>query len=72
MAIDIKAWCKQIVEGAGGLIAYDRRERRRPANRLESVEFAIRCLANPDCEGSGEVMQTILEQRAKKLADKPR
>ncbi len=30
------------------------------------VEWTIRCLANPSCEGSAEVLAAIIEQRASK------
>ncbi len=69
--MSIRDWCKGIIEGAGGLRAYFAKEARATPKQQDCVEWAIRCLANPDCAGSGEVLKLILEQRATKLGMGP-
>jgi hypothetical protein len=67
----LKKWCKDIVEGAGGLRAYFSREAKSTPKQTDCVEWALRCLANPDNEGSGPVLVAIIEQRARKLGLTP-
>jgi hypothetical protein len=62
-AADLKAWCRGLVHGAGGLRAYFAREVKRRATLDDAVAFTIRSLANPRCEGSAEVLRLILAQR---------
>lgn len=62
-AADMKAWCKRLVHGDGGLRAYFAREVRRRATLEDAVAFTIRALANPACEGSAEVLEIIMRQR---------
>lgn len=71
MVSDIKLWCKRIVDGTGGLRAYFAREAKSTPKQVDCVEWALRCLANPDNEGSGLVLVAILEQRALKLGLAP-
>jgi hypothetical protein len=64
----LKTWCNSIINGAGGLRAYNKHEHAGMTTQLHAVEWTIRCLANPKCEGSQEVLDAILEERAKKAA----
>jgi hypothetical protein len=47
--ITVRAWCLYV------LMQVPR------ADRIATAEWAIRCLANPDCEGSGAVLEAIEE-----------
>jgi len=69
--MNIREWCKRIIEGAGGLRAYYAKEARSTPKQQDCVEWAVKCLANPSCEGSGEVIKLILEQRASMLGMGP-
>ena len=64
-ATKIRAWCKEIIDGAGGFISYEEhglviwhisRER-------AIAEWVIRCLANPENEGSQIVIDSIIKRR---------
>lgn len=63
----IDDWIKQIIDGTGGLHAFERCEWAVPTvPRDEAVAaWVIRCLANPDSEGSGDVLAAIMERRRK-------
>jgi len=61
--IDINAWCEGIITGVGGLDDYNRYERAGLDTQLDAVKWAIRCLANPKCAGSAEVLAAIIERR---------
>lgn len=72
MITDIAAWCKHIIEGQAGMNSYEARELVvwHESERFSAAQWVIRCLANPDCEGSGEVLQAIVEQRRIKRSKK--
>lgn len=61
----IADWCHRIIEGSGGMNQYEDREMViwHVPDRVAAVMWAIRCLANPWCEGSAEVLQAIRERR---------
>lgn len=66
----IKEWTKHIIESNGGLISMDDREGvgSFEVPRGEGVAsgvagYVIRCLANPECKGSEEVLAAIIERR---------
>jgi hypothetical protein len=61
----VKAWALRIIEGVGGMNDYDRYEVVvwNVPERIAAAEWVIRCLANPQCEGSEEVLQAIMAQR---------
>lgn len=63
----IEGWLLDVIHGAGGLKAYYRKEVRTRASLDDAGKWIIRCLANPKCNGSGMVVQAILDQRALKL-----
>lgn len=63
--IDIAGWIKRCIEGTSGLLSFEKYEL---AVRLESDEvvaadWIIRCLANPNNEGSEDVLQAIIQRR---------
>lgn len=61
---DLKAWCRDIVSGTGGLEAWHKYECGGTEPTLvEVVEWTIRCLGNPKCDGSAQVVEAILNQR---------
>lgn len=61
-------WTKQVITGAGGLHdmwLYEWGLFEPDALRdTEVANFVIRCLANPDCEGSDVVLAQIAKRRA--------
>jgi hypothetical protein len=64
--IDIAEWIKKSIEGTGGLLDYERYELavRNDTDEIVSASWIIRCLANPDNEGSDKVLRAILDYRA--------
>lgn len=67
-AFDVRSWCREIVEGFGGMNAFEQSEFAvfDVPDRVAAVEWAIRCLANPNCQGSDRVMAAIAEHRARR------
>ena len=71
--MDIKTWIDEVITRPGGFLTYNERELYdfHDKSRDHSVaEFFIRALANPDCEGSLEVLNSIIEHRNKKANEK--
>ena len=64
----IKNWVHDIIDGCGGLHDFEYYEMAvSNLPRDEAVAtWVIRCLANPDCEGSDEVMKAILNRRTER------
>lgn len=62
----IEDWIDSVINGAGGFISWEEHELvAHLKSREESIaSFIIRCLANPHCEGSKEVIEAIIERRA--------
>lgn len=63
--IDIAEWIKKCIEGPTGMLAFERYEWaiRLESNEICAASWIIRCLANPKCEGSKEVLDAIMERR---------
>ena len=63
--MDINEWINRAIKGPTGFETLDDRECVIfHKSREEGIaEFVIRCLANPLCEGSKEVLEAIYEQR---------
>ena len=69
---DIAAWIHRIISGPTGLETYEEREFviwHIPPYEVAAT-WVIRCLANPDCEGSQQVLDSILARRARVSAQK--
>ena len=64
--MDITNWIHRVIKGCGGFEVWEDREGIIFHNSREEgiAEFVVRCLANPSCEGSKEVLDAIQEQRA--------
>lgn len=64
----IDKWIDQAINGGGGFLSYEEHEFVifHVPREQAVAEWVIRCLANPDCEGSKEVLDSILEQRENK------
>ncbi len=64
-AFIVRDWCRRIIEGCGGMNDYETHEF--PIwdvpDRVAAVEWAVRCLANPQCKGSAEMLSAIIERR---------
>jgi hypothetical protein len=60
-----EAFAKHIIEGVGGMNDCERYELAvfPLGDRVAAVEWTLRCLANPECEGSAEVLAAIAERR---------
>lgn len=60
----LEKWCKDIMMSAGGFRVWEDREFVIHKNRdIAIVEWTIRCLGNPKCEGSDYVMEKLDERR---------
>jgi hypothetical protein len=61
----IEDWCKRIIKGSGGFISLEEHEMPifEKGRDIAIVEFVIRALANIECDGSAEILTTILERR---------
>lgn len=59
-------WCKQIIEGPGGMNVFEDREVVvwHVSDRVAAAHWAIKCLANLNCEGSDKVLEEIIKRRA--------
>lgn len=66
MASPVQAWVEQVVTGGGGFQSFEAHEMPLWAHErdVELAAWVIRCLANPGCEGSAEVLAAIAERRA--------
>jgi hypothetical protein len=64
---NIAAWIMDIIEGSGGMNQFEEREMViwHVPERIAAANWAVRCLANPRCKGSAEVLAAILERRRK-------
>jgi hypothetical protein len=60
-----QAFAKHIIEGVGGMNDCERYELAvfPLGDRVAAVEWTLRCLANPECEGSAEAFAAIAEKR---------
>jgi hypothetical protein len=64
--INIKYWIDDVISRPGGWESWNERElydSHEKSRDHSVVEFFIRCLANPKCEGSEEVLNLIIEHR---------
>lgn len=63
--MEIDNWINQIIKGSGGFESWESHEFViHHSSREESIAaFVIRCLANPGCRGSGDVLRAIINQR---------
>lgn len=61
----VQSFAKDIIDGPGGMNEFERREHIvwHTSERVAAATWAIRCLANPDCAGSEEVLKQILARR---------
>ena len=62
----IPDWIKGIIRGGGGFNMNRQREGG-GVSREDVAAWTIRCLANPRCEGSGEIIQAIIDNRCTQL-----
>ncbi len=63
--VDISEFVERIINGPTGLAVMEDREfmvHNKP-DRIVTAEFVIRCLANPLCEDSDAVLQSIMRRR---------
>lgn len=63
--MDIAKWCRDIIEGPGGMNDYEKYEMAiwNDSERVAAAAWVLRCLANPECKGSQEVLAAILTRR---------
>jgi len=63
--MEIVNWINRVIKGPGGFVSWEDHEFViHHASREESIAaFVIRCLANPGCQGSGDVLRAIITQR---------
>lgn len=66
----IGKWCRRIIEGVGGMNDYEKYETViwHVPDRVAVADWTIRCLANPKCEGSQEILEAIIERRKEQSA----
>lgn len=62
---DMNDWIANIIEGPGGMNDFEQYEcvAWNEPERVAAVRWAIRCLGNPDCKGSAEMLESIMQQR---------
>lgn len=67
----VEEWIKSVLFGPGGLDDYERHELVvwNVPDREATAAWIIRCLANPQCEGSAEVLEAIADRRVEMLLD---
>lgn len=73
----ISEFAESIIKGTGGFASYAEHEvvpldGWHPDDWVRVVEWTLRCLANPDCEGSQEVLAAIIERRIRIERKDPR
>lgn len=63
--MNLREFATNIIEGSGGMNAFEHHEvvDFGCSDRVAAAEWAIKCLANPRCEGSEEAIAAILAQR---------
>ncbi|MEE9341063.1 MAG: hypothetical protein V3V21_05305 [Thermoplasmata archaeon] len=65
---EMHEWCRDNVHGTGGLHSLEYHESVSWGDRdVGIVEWVIRCLANPRCTGSGDMLDEIEKRRRAKL-----
>ncbi|MDZ5711613.1 hypothetical protein [Jeotgalibacillus haloalkalitolerans] len=69
--MDINDWIKEKLEGSGGLNDYRYYEMAvfDGTPEREGATWILRCLGNPECEGSQEVLDSIIENRKQDKED---
>ena len=69
---DIAAWIHRMIDGVGGLHDFEYYEMAIPNIPRDeaTATWIVKCLANPKCEGSAEMLSAIQERR-RDLEDKP-
>jgi hypothetical protein len=65
-------FAREIIEGTGGLESFIEHELPdyEDSDRVVAAHWTLKCLANPDCEGSEEAIQAILAARQQRLTSK--
>jgi hypothetical protein len=65
MTWTLKKFAESIIEGPGGMNVFGDREMVvfHGSDRVHAAQWAIKCLANPLCEGSEEALAAIIERR---------
>lgn len=63
----IADWIDQVINGPSGMTSFERHEMVvwHCSEREAAANWVIRCLANPECEGSADVLAAIAAQREK-------
>lgn len=58
---DVGGWVAECVTGGGGFQAFEAHEMPlfRQERDVELASFVVRCLANPGCHGSRDVLQAV-------------
>ena len=58
-------WVKDVIEGPQGMNSFQRHEMViwNEPERIAAANWVLRCLANPRCEGSDQMLHAILERR---------
>lgn len=64
--MNITEWVNQVINGPGGMNEFEAHEMVmwNDTERVSAAIWVLRCLANPACYGSEEVLQAIQERRA--------
>lgn len=60
---ELHEYCRRLIHGVGGFHDLEKYELYMPEDRdVAIVEFVVRALANPDCEGSLDILLVISER----------
>lgn len=68
--ISIAGWIHEMIEGSGGMNDFEAHELViwHEDERVAAARWIIRCLGNPRCAGSDEVLQAIMQRRVDVVA----
>ena len=70
MSANLYEWTRQIIHGPGGMNSYEAHELAMfDDDRLDAARWVLRCLANPNCEGSADVLAAIIARRGDRSTD---
>jgi len=63
-------FARKVIEGTGGMDDFERYEivSWKCSDRVAAAHWMLKCLANPDCEGSQEALDAIIKARKEKEA----
>lgn len=66
----VRLWVGEIINSPTGFVEMERNNSISYADRECAIgDYVLESLANPDCEGSGDVLNAIIELRKKRMQE---